>query len=346
LKANDIGEPGERARIILRMLQGQLTVDDAAALAGGHAVLDVWKTAFVQGGEAALAAIPSEQPTTVEQLLQKLEADFKKDPEAWSSDCPLRRCQFDAYRVIKENLAHYARTGRIDQEAGRFIIQMATGTGKTGVIALCAHFLPQYPRVLIVVPSDELRSQLRTQLLNTHTEPERPSANPEEWSFWKKAGIWPASRPTLRASAGHDLVLPASRHERHITITTPHSVTSYLRSDRSTKRTLAGKYDLLIFDEGHKSAAPKWADSAASVGVPLLLFTATPYRSDGKPLGAKRNLSTILRDRNATITEVPPNSRSGQRWTPMIQRRPPAGPPAGWLALPPPAVEALAYRAD
>ena len=287
MKAKDTGEAGERARIVLKLLQGQLTVDEAAALAGGPAALDVWKTTFVHGGEAALEAIPPEKAKTVEELLQKLEADFKKDFDAWSTDCPLRRCQFDAYRLIKENLAHYARTGRIDQEAGRFIIQMATGTGKTGVIALCAYFLPEHPRVLIAVPSDDLRSQLRAQLVNTLAEPESRSASPEESSFWKKIGIWPASRPTLRASAGHDSVLPASRHERHITITTPHSVTSYLRSSGSARRTLAGKYDLLIFDEGHKSAAPKWSDSAESVGVPLLLFTATPYRSDGRPLGAK-----------------------------------------------------------
>jgi len=79
---------------------------------------------------------------------------------------------------------------------------------------------------------------------------------------------------------GKDLPKRLDENNRFVTVTTIQSLTS------AGGRKLQGVYDLILFDEGHKKGALEWDPAVEDVGVPTILFTATPYRADGRPLNA------------------------------------------------------------
>lgn len=162
----------------------------------------------------------------------------------------------------------------IDKDAkDPVIVNMPTGTGKTGVIASLI-FKSIFKRTLIVVPSDALRTQLADDLIDMG---KYSSWNiiPENCKKPKIAKLEPGNLQTL------DL---ATVDNFFIVVATPQILESLSTENFEL---FLNKFDRLIFDEAHHSEAPTWRKIRQvfqKSQKKIFQFTATPYRGDGKKL--------------------------------------------------------------
>jgi superfamily II DNA or RNA helicase len=151
------------------------------------------------------------------------------------------------------------------------LVQMPTGTGKTGVMATISATRAARQPVLVVCPSVALVQQLIDDFRD---------------GFWKKIGAdahWAPEKTlhllpslldeTIRAmdEAGGDRVVILSTIQALQQI---HSDPHYGR--------LAGRFGTVLFDEGHREPATLWAKAVRGLGGPTVLFSATPFRNDPK----------------------------------------------------------------
>ena len=163
-----------------------------------------------------------------------------------------------------------------DAEAPATVV-MPTGTGKTeAMIGMLV--AGRVDRVLVIVPSDALRTQIADKF--------------ERLGVLQKAGV---------VSVGAHL--PAVGRLRHgfksldnakqfvnacnVILATPQALLSK-RSEEARAAIVEGCSHLFV-DEAHHVEAPQWRGIRDRFeGKPILQFTATPYREDGKPIAGKR----------------------------------------------------------
>lgn len=151
------------------------------------------------------------------------------------------------------------------------LIQMPTGTGKTGVMAVIAARRSFERAVLVVCPSSALVEQLIGQF---------------QQRFWDKIGADSAWKPhrVLRVlpSEIDELAqaLKAAAHQRVIVVATIQAI-QQTEADGNIQK-LHGLVGTILFDEGHREPAPSWANVIRGFGVPTVLFSATPFRGDMK----------------------------------------------------------------
>lgn len=164
----------------------------------------------------------------------------------------------------------------LNDEEEPVIINMPTGTGKTGVIASLL-FKAIFKRTLIVVPSDSLRKQISDDLIDF-----------KKYIAW---GVLPenSEQPIIsRLEPKYiDKIVEHDLEEQFIVVATSQIFNSF--QDENLKVFL-NQFDRLIFDEAHHSEAPTWKklrDNFAQRKKKIFQFTATPYRGDGKKLEGK-----------------------------------------------------------
>ena len=151
---------------------------------------------------------------------------------------------------------------------------MPTGTGKTEtMLALNAH--QRFERLLVVVPTDALREQIAGKF--------------ETFGVLKQQGC-------LHASAAFPVVMRLS----HIP-TTPSEVDQIFdsanvvvttmqiagRAEAPVQEQMAARASALFIDEAHHIGAPTWARFRSlfvdrDPPLPIVQFTATPFREDGR----------------------------------------------------------------
>ena len=161
---------------------------------------------------------------------------------------------------------------------------MPTGTGKTEtMLAVLVAARPRRVlvaarprRVLVIVPTVALREQVASKF--------------ETLGVLQKFGIVgrDAMRPTVgRLEHGISTEEDALRFVQacNIVIATPNALTTCTHDARQV--ILNACTDLMV-DEAHHSAAPTWASIIEAFGgKPTLLFTATPFREDGRSLAGR-----------------------------------------------------------
>lgn len=177
----------------------------------------------------------------------------------------LRRPQIGALHAA---LAHATRS------TDPATIVMPTGTGKTEtMLALNAH--QRFERLLVVVPTDALREQIAGKF--------------ETFGVLKQ-------QECLDASAAFPVVLRLS----HIP-TTPAQVDQIFdsanvvvttmqiagRAEAPVQEQMASRASALFIDEAHHIGAPTWARFRGlfverTLPLPIVQFTATPFREDGR----------------------------------------------------------------
>ncbi len=152
------------------------------------------------------------------------------------------------------------------------IVVMPTGTGKTEtMIAVMVAARPQ--RLLVLVPTAALRSQLAAKF--------------ETLGVLQREGIVAAG--ALRPSVGrleHGLGTAADADElgelSNVIVATPQALDACTPEARER---LLASFTHLVVDEAHHAPAASWAQAiGAFAGRPVLLFTATPFREDGRSL--------------------------------------------------------------
>lgn len=161
------------------------------------------------------------------------------------------------------------------------LVSMPTGSGKTAV-AVGAAFMAGAGRVLVVVPSTELRSQLAAVF--------------QSQDVLRRIGALPANNatgPDVRELTG----LAASWSEllaHDVVVALPNSISPAKYSEENQPP--ADLFDLVIIDEAHHAPAPTWrAVIEAFPKAKALLLTATPRRSDNQQLPGEHAFHYPLR---------------------------------------------------
>lgn len=208
----------------------------------------------------------------------------KEVVDSTTSDYSLRLCQLQAYLSVKAYLDKWQTFGAsIKRE---FIVQMATGTGKTGVISLVSSCIEDFNNVLVLTHSRNIRSQIEEAI------------NPKSKnSFWKKMGV---VDPDINVLEVINERIPSTFKSgtRNVVIASIQSL------DNQVSKMRKDSYDLVIFDEGHKKGAEKWNQIVEELNCPIMLLTATPFRSNGQTLFDKPIYKYTLADAQASKTPI------------------------------------------
>lgn len=191
----------------------------------------------------------------------------------------LRRAQLGALHAV---LAHWS-TGT-DEPA---TVVLPTGTGKTEtMLALLVEARIQ--RLLVIVPSDALRTQLAGKF--------------ETLGLLGTLGVLPDG--ALLPSVGRVTGRPADVNEMrtfieasHVVVSTPNALAS---APTEVKAALFEACDVLFFDEAHHVRASTWTQIRdAFTGKKVVQFTATPFREDGQHLQGRFAYVFPLREAQA-----------------------------------------------
>lgn len=154
-------------------------------------------------------------------------------------------------------------------------IVMPTGTGKTETM-LALLVVAQIERLLVVVPSDALRTQISDKFL--------------ELGVLKECGSV-AANAKLPVVATLDEIPKSSQEiddiflRANVVVTTMDAVA---KADVAVQQRMAELTSHLFVDEAHHIGARTWREFKAQFGNSLVLqFTATPYRTDGRRVDGK-----------------------------------------------------------
>lgn len=210
----------------------------------------------------------NERASNPEEVRAALEGRFVFRVADPGSGTPgLRIPQAGALHAV---LAHWS-TGTTEPAT----VVLPTGTGKTEtMVALFAS--ERLKRVLVVVPSERLRTQIAEAF--------------ETYGVLPGAGVLdaPLPGPVVGRIEHHFSSMAAMRSfvERcNVLVTTPNALGA------SPEHVVAGlivRCSHLFVDEAHHVTATSWARIRdAFAGKPVLQFTATPYREDGQRLGGR-----------------------------------------------------------
>lgn len=152
------------------------------------------------------------------------------------------------------------------------IIVMPTGTGKTEVM-LAITVESRGDRILVIVPTDALRQQTADKF--------------REYGLLRKLGIvTDVLNPVVGVLTGKptEAQFDALR-SCNIVVTTMASIS---RGTENEQQAFAALFSEVFFDEAHHAQATTWNRfSSYCSHARMLLFTATPFREDGKALNGK-----------------------------------------------------------
>ena len=153
-------------------------------------------------------------------------------------------------------------------------VVLPTGTGKTEtMIALYAS--ERLKRLLILVPTDNLRNQITEKF--------------ETWGVLVANGVLDAKTPRpVVGTIGHSFSDPPAMRRFveacNVVVATPHA----LPTDDAALRAVTKRFSHLFIDEAHHGPAATWSRVRSSFEKrPVVQFTATPYRVDGRRIGGR-----------------------------------------------------------
>lgn len=208
----------------------------------------------------------------------------------------LRKCQEEAYEEIKR---HYWQ----EKPERSILVQLPTGTGKTGLIATMPFNLT-VGKVLILTPNLKLAKDMETSL---------DIINNPEGNIYKKFGI--LDDKTLKDIELYTLRLEGTVNktdidDHQILIANYHQL-------QDIEKWFKGKedsVDLIIIDEAHHQEADTYKEIVNFFGnAKVVGLTATPFRSDGKKVEGivvyKYSFHRAIKDgiiRNIKISNVSP----------------------------------------
>ena len=216
--------------------------------------------------------------------------------------------------------------------AGASLVYHPTGTGKTAVIAGLAHGAPEIGNVLVLSTREAIRDQLarelsgnlfidsekfdlgeqirlakstyvvaESQMLKESTaklhEDTRKLFTAELDDFATKQFARLIDRPT-------DPFVDELSRRRSIVIMTVQMLVSLERENRVGLLSLKEHIDLVLFDEGHYEPAVKYSAAVRSLGKPIVLMSATPFRNDLKPFLVEQQNIDIYKFADAVAAGV------------------------------------------
>lgn len=181
----------------------------------------------------------------------------------------LRKPQKEAF----DKMLLYSKDYKAGKTHKAALVQMPTGSGKTGVIACLAHYNPYVNNVLIISPRIALRNQLMREVGGV---------------FFKGRGF--KNRLTkVIYTADADKDFPVISGSDNIVISTIQKLHNLAVKENENFLDLIDKIDLILFDEGHYEPSALWSSTIRSFNCPRIIFTATPFRNDFKSFDIDSN---------------------------------------------------------
>lgn len=231
----------------------------------------------VDGNTASqiIEAVHQSEPSSPQEVLDSLAEQFTYLQES-SDRKGLRLPQIGALHAISSTWTLNAKEP--------ITIVMPTGTGKTETMisAFAAH---RIERLIIVVPSDALRTQIADKM--------------QSYGVLQEFGVIGSNalKPVVgRVSHGFKTIEGAERFADmcNIVVTTSSALN---QSAEPVRKTFLSKFSVLFVDEAHHIAANTWLQIRAEfLGKRVVQFTATPFREDSKRLGGKIAYSYPLKE--------------------------------------------------
>ena len=249
------GDPGNDFQGVIRFPQEPSADDGYLDLRAG-----VWLKHPDLEAEAGKPTIPADVLASWTNGFSFISEDENRDVEG------LREPQIGAIHAIH---AHWA----VMNEAATIV--MPTGTGKTETM-ICVLVSSQCPRVLIVVPTDALRTQIAEKFITFGILKDLKVIAP--------ACLYPAVG-VLKSRPKHFNEVDDFFQRCNVVITTPHIVG---QAPKRIQERIANHCSTLFIDEAHHGGAETWrAIKERFAEKRILQFTATPFREDDKPIGDK-----------------------------------------------------------
>lgn len=214
----------------------------------------------------ALPTQPFDHSAAIKSVLDSWTGAFSYAAEDIATNVKgLRKPQIGAVHAVHSHWSVSSETGTV---------VMPTGTGKTETM-LAVLVSAKCRKVLVVVPTDALRSQLADKFLTL--------------------GVLKAADAAILASGALTPIVCTLKHfptteeevddlfERANVIIATSNIAGQCGPNIQAR--MAHHCDVLFVDEAHHAGANTWvAFKAAFAGKRILQFTATPFREDGKLL--------------------------------------------------------------
>lgn len=179
--------------------------------------------------------------------------------------------------------ALYSILAHLQNPEDKAIIVMPTGTGKTETM-LATLISNCCSRILISVPSDSLRTQISNKFISLGLLKEFGIVDPS--CLNPLVGI-------INHGFANELDLQEFTSKCNVVISTIHLLTGL---SQASKALLNNIFSHFFVDEAHHSEADTWKELISKFNKEkVFLFTATPFRNDGKNLQGKIIFNFSLR---------------------------------------------------
>ncbi len=160
------------------------------------------------------------------------------------------------------------------------LVHMATGTGKTGVIASLARCIPEIGTTMVLAPRVALCDQLEIELASRFFEKLQRRPKPGEIPKRVVSMEQLIERGAKTRLSNLVVVSTIQMFESMSRTASPSSKREKIK--RQLCERLIAETDLVLVDEGHYEPALSWSQALRQIRAPRILFTATPYRNDLK----------------------------------------------------------------
>ncbi|HID4701461.1 DEAD/DEAH box helicase [Enterobacter cloacae] len=153
-------------------------------------------------------------------------------------------------------------------------VVLPTGTGKTETM-LSLFFCHRLERLLVLVPSDALRKQISEKFITMGCLPEFGIT--PLWNSYPRVAV---IRQGIKENECDELLKNCD-----VILATPNILNA---SSKIAIDKLCNASSALFIDEAHHISAKSWGNVREKFsGKPVVQFTATPFRNDGKNLGGR-----------------------------------------------------------
>lgn len=189
----------------------------------------------------------------------------------------LREPQLIAYQKIHKFFNDTSRTSRLEA-----LIQLPTGTGKTGLMAISPFGISK-KRVLLITPQTIVRDTVIGSF---------DSLDPK--NFWLFTNIFDDFSKLPSVIEYNSKITPLVLEEADIVVLNIHKLQERLSSSL-LKKVQPDFFDFIIIDEAHHSEAYTWKRTVEYFNeANILKVTGTPFRSDGKKITGEQIYSYPL----------------------------------------------------
>ena len=195
---------------------------------------------------------------------------------------------YDHQAEAIDRTIEYFRKARTKPDNRAALVQLPTGSGKTGIVAVLTRAVPEIRRSLVLAPRVAIRDQLLNQIKDQFFQTINYTVRPRRTELLTKARLQEVAR------SREDVVF----------IATIQQVESLHRSDPVAHETLRDVIQFVAMDEGHYEPAPSWSAAIRALQKPTVLLTATPYRNDLRAFRMDESAISTLRFQDAVDRNV------------------------------------------